>query len=338
MPSSEAYKRSLAQRVRMNRAILEKAYWVLPVDDKGHERFTPVGRGVRTSELCGKHLSFVVCKNIEEHKGVSVGGVDCSGKVVVRHKHMWCHKSTCPVCFIRGWSVRGAQKIAGRLEKGVERGFGKIEHISVSVPPEEYHLSEKALRKKARSALKIRGVVGGCMIFHGFRIDRKRGVLVWSPHYHTLGFIKGGFDRCRECVHVREDCASCDGFKGKEVRGFAKDGILVKVMAEREKSYVDGKPNVFGSAFYSLNHATIKVSAFSRFHAVTWVGICGNRKYATPKVEVEVTCPACGDVMKRSVYVGFLPFVKDVGSPDYEAISLRPKFGLDGSPNFIDKG
>jgi hypothetical protein len=42
--------------------------------------------------------------------------------------------------------------------------------------------------------------------------------------------------------------------------------------------------------------------------------------------------------MKRSVYVGSRPFVKYVGHPDYEAISLRPKFGLDGSPNFIDKG
>jgi len=149
-------------------------------------------------------------------------------------------------------------------------------------------------------------------------------------------FIKGGFDRCRSCVHVREDCASCDGFKGREVRGYAKDKYLVKVFAEREKSHVDGKSNVFGTAFYQLNHATVQIG-IKRMHVVTWFGVCGNRKYASPKVEVEVTCPVCGDEMKRSVYVGSRPFVKDIGSPNYEAISLRPKFGLDGEPNFIDK-
>ena len=326
MPSPEAYKRSLAQRVRMNRAILTNKYWSLPVDNKGHEDFMPVGRGVRSSPLCGKHLSFMVCKNKEGHEGVSVGGEDATGKVVVRHKHMWCHKSTCPVCFIRGWSVRGAQKIAGRVEKGVERGFGKIEHISVSVPPEEYHLSEKALRKKARSALKVRGVVGGCMIFHGFRIDRKRGVLVWSPHYHTLGFIKGGFDRCRKCVHVREDCASCDGFKGREVREYKKDRYLVKVLDERK--------TVFGTAWYQLNHATVRVSAFSRFHVVTWFGCCGNRKYSSAKIESEDVCPACGNEMVKCAYMGKQVIARDIGDPNYRAVFVDDEFDENGEAKY----
>ena len=329
--------KSFARRRRLNSAIVKSPYWVLPVDDKGHENYIPVGRGVVSSPSCAKHIGINICDNMEGHKGVSVNGKDCTDMVVIRHRHMWCKKSACPRCFIRGWSVRRARSISARLEEGVKRGFGKVEHIVVS-PSVAYHgLSEAVLRKRCRDALFDRGVYGGSMIFHGYRVDKKRQVLVYSPHYHFLGFILGGFDRCRECVHVREDCASCDGFKGKEMRGFAKDGILVKVMAERETSYVDGKPNAFGTAFYHLNHATIRVGV-KRFHSVTWMGVCGNRKYATPKVESEVTCPACGDVMKRSVYVGFRPFVKDVGSPDYEAISLRPKFGLDGSPNFFDKG
>jgi hypothetical protein len=326
MVSPEAYQRSLAQRVLMNRAILEKAYWTLPVDDKGHERFMPVGRGVRTSESCGRHLSFVVCKNIEEHKGVSVGGDDCTGKVVVRHKHMWCHNSKCPVCFIRGWAVRGAQKIGGRLEKGVELGFGKIEHITVSVPPEDYHLPEKVLRKKCRLALKARGVIGGGMIFHGYRIDRERGVLVWKPHYHTLGFIEGGFDVCRSCVHKREDCRSCEGFKGREVRGYKKDGYIVKVFDERK--------TVFGTAWYNLNHATVKVSAFSRFHVVTWFGCCGNRKYSSAMLESEDVCPACGEEMVKCAYMGKRVIARDIGDPNYRAVFVDDEFDENGEPNY----
>jgi hypothetical protein len=331
--------KSFARRLRLNSAIVKSPYWVLPVDNKGHENFMPVGRGVVSSPSCAKHIGINICDNLDGHEGVSVNGRDCTDMVVIRHRHMWCKRSACPRCYIRGWSVRRARSISARLEEGVKRGFGKVEHVVVSPPVVDHGLPEKVLRKRCRDALFDRGVSGGAMVFHGYRVDKKRDVLVWSPHYHFFGFILGGgFDRCRRCVHVCGDCASCDGFKGKEMRGFAKDGILVKVMAEREKSYVDGKPNVFGSAFYSLNHATIKVSAFSRFHVVTWIGVCGNRKYATPKVESEVTCPACGDVMKRSVYVGFRPFVKDVGSPDYEAISFRPKFNEFGEPNFIDKG
>ena len=328
MPSPEAYNRSLAQRVSQNRAVLTNPYWFLPVEDKGHEDFMPVGRGVRSSELCGKHLNFVVCKNVEGHEGLSVGGVDSTGKVVVRHKHMWCHKSTCPVCFIRGWSVRGARNIESRLDGGVERGFGKVEHIVVSVHPDDFGLSEKVLRKKSRLALKVRDVIGGCMIFHGFRIDRIRGVLVWSPHYHTLGFIEGGFDACRSCVHVREDCRSCSGFKGREVREYEKDRYIVKVLDERE--------TVFGTAFYQLNHATVRVSFLSRFHAVTWFGVCGNRKYASVKLKSEDVCPACSEEMVRCAYTGKRVIAKNIGDVDYKSWFVDDEFDEDGEPNYIE--
>jgi hypothetical protein len=329
--------KSFARRLPLNSAIVKSPYWVSPVDNKGHENFMPVGRGVVSSPLCGRHAGFHVCKNIEAHEGVSVNGVDYTGKVAVRHRHYFCKKSSCPKCFIRGWSVRGAGSIESRLFEGVKRGLGKIEHIVVSVAIADRDLSEYAMRKKCRDALFDRGVAGGCMIFHGYRIDKKREVLVWSPHYHVLGFILGGFDRCRDCVHVREDCASCDSFKGKEVRGYAKDGYLVKVMAEREKSHYGDKPNIFGTAFYQLNHATIKVSAFTRFHVVTWFGVCGNRKYKSEKAVVEVTCPACGDEMVRSVYVGKRHIVKDIGHPDYVSVFPFDEFDENGEPNFIDR-
>jgi hypothetical protein len=148
MVLTEAYSRSLAERVRMNRKILENKYWFLPVDDKGHEDFQPIGRGRKSSDWCGKFRGLVVCKNVEGHKGIVLSGVDCSGKVVVRHQHFWCKNSSCPVCFICGWSVRGAKFIEGRLNVGVERGFGKVEHVVVSVSEADYNLAESVLRKK----------------------------------------------------------------------------------------------------------------------------------------------------------------------------------------------
>ena len=298
--SSEAYKRSLAKRVGLNKQILDNPYWFLPVDDKGHENFTPVGRGFKSNDYCGKWMGIGGCKNFDEHE---------SGGMIVRLKHWWCHKATCCVCFVRGWSVRGARSIAGRLDKGVELGFGKIEHVTVSVPPEDYGLSEKVLRKKCRDALFDRGVSGSCMIFHGYRIDKVRRVLVYKPHYHALGFIKDGFDRCRECVHERDDCRSCDGFKGREVRGFARDRYLVKVHDERK--------TVFGSAFYLLNHATVRVSFLSRFHSWTWMGVCANRKYSSAKLLSEDVCPECGEDMKDYVYTGKCRIVKDIGDAEY---------------------
>lgn len=319
--------KSYSRRLKLNSAISKNPYWVLPVDYKGHENFEPVGRGVPSSPLCGKHIGFSVCRNVEAHKDVSIHGVDYTDKLVVSHKHMWCHRSSCPVCFIRGWSVRGARSIDSRLNEGVRLGLGEIEHVMVSVAVADRGLPEYSMRKNCRNALFDRGFLGGCMVFHGYRRDKKRDILAWSPHYHALGFILGGFDRCRDCVHGRGDCASCDGFKGKEVRGYAKDKYLVKVFNKRE--------TVFGTAFYQMNHATIKIG-IKRFHAVTWFGVCSNRKYKSHKSLAQVVCPACGDDMVRAVYVGSRHIVKDVGHPDYVPVFPFDEFGENGEPNFID--
>ncbi len=319
----EVQDRSFADRLRLNYALLNNKYWYLPVDDRGHEDFMPVGRGVQSSEFCSRWVGSHVCKDVESHKGVVIDGVDCTDKVVVVHKHMWCKKSTCPVCFNRGWSVEGARSVDSRLSEAERVGLGKVEHITVSAPVGDRDLPVPILKKRCRSALVDRGVIDCCMIFYGYRMDKERTCLEWSPHYHVLGFIKGdSFDRCRGCIHTRDDCASCDGFKGREVRGFAKDGYLVKVHAERE--------SVFGSAHYQLNHATVKVG-IRRFHVVSWFGKLSSR--GGLKVEREkavISCPACGGEMSRSVYVGCRFIVKDVGSPDYVSWFVDDEFGRSG--------
>lgn len=325
--SPEAYERSLVDRVRLNYAILSNDYWKLPVDNVGHESYVPVGRGVPTSPLCGSWRHFVVCDNVEGHKGAVVGGVDYTGKLVVAHQHLWCGSASCPVCFIRGWAVRVARSVAGRLEVASERGFGKDEHLTVSVPPEDYGLPEAVLRDKCRRALFDRGFLGGAMVFHGYRKDRVRKVLVWAPHYHALGFIRGGMDVCRQCVHDRGDCAFCEFFKGREVRGYAKDRYIVKCLSERK--------TVVGTLFYQLHHATLHVG-LRRFHVVTWCGCCGNRKLKGRKKVVEVVCPACGDEMVKKFYVGKVPIVKDLGSPLYLKVFPFDEVDAFGRSNFVD--
>lgn len=164
------------------------------------------------------------------------------------------------------------------------------------------------------------------MIFHGYRIDKKRDVLDWSPHYHTLGYIEGGFDRCRDCVHKREDCRSCHGFKGREVRGYAKDGYLVKVLPERK--------TVFGTAFYQLNHATIRVG-IKRFHCLTWFGSCAKRMFKSAKVKTEILCPLCEDEMVKSMYMGNRRIVKDIGHADYVPVFPFERLDENGEPYWI---
>jgi hypothetical protein len=321
----EAFNRSLAERVRLNRAILGNKYWILPVDDKGHENFQPVGRGVRNSDWCGKLRGLLVCKNGAGHDGVVVKGVDYTGKVVVRLQHFWCKNSSCCVCFIRGWAVRGAKFIEGRLNVGVERGFGKVEHIVVSVSEADRDLPESVMRKKCRDALAVCGVVGGCLLFHGYRIDRVRSVLVWSPHYHVLGFVLSGYDGCRHCKGG--DCYACNGFEGRCYRVYRDNGYIVRVLDERR--------TVFGTAWYQLHHASIRVGIV-RFHVVTWFGICGYNNLKGKKVKAEVPCPVCGDEMVRSVHVGKRRIVKDLGDVNYKSMFVDDEFDEFGKPNYVE--
>jgi hypothetical protein len=322
--SSDAFSRSLAQRVSLNRAILKNKYWVLPVDNKGHENYVPVGRGVKSSEFCGRWASYVVCKNVADHARIVVSGVDCSGKVVVRHKHLWCHKASCPVCFIRGWSLRGAKSIEGRMLEGEKRGLGVPEHITVSPKPADRNLPENVLRKKCRKALLDRGVEGGCMIFHGFRINREREVLEWSPHYHVLGFVPAR-SKCRDCK--RTCFRGCGGFVDRNYRCGEDDGYLVKVHAKRK--------TVVGTAWYQLNHATLRVGV-RRFHVVTWFGSASYCKFKSEVSCCEDVCPACGEEMTRSVYVGKRQIAKDIGSADYLPLFVDNEFDESGQPNYVE--
>lgn len=239
-----------------------------------------VGNDEVTNANCGRFATLKGCLRVDLHKLITLDGVNYAGKVFVRRIRFSCGKPSCPVCFKSGWAVREAGRIEARLAEASKR-FGVVEHIVASVPVKDYGLDLKALRRKIIKILTALGVVGGVLIFHGFRYSLRKG-WYWSPHFHVLGYILGGYGRCRRCKGG--DCYACDGFEGKLYKCYRSNGYIVRVLGKRI--------TVFGTAWYQLNHSSYKANV-KRFHIATWFGICSYRKL---KVTVEMrkdVCPIC---------------------------------------------
>jgi hypothetical protein len=180
----------------------------------------------------------------------------------------------------------------------------------VSVPEADYGLALESLRKKVVDILAVRGVLGGCLIFHAFRYHGSDETFVgeapiwfWSPHFHCIGFVDGGYSRCRHCSKSTLDCLSCDGFEGRTRRCYNKEGgrqgagYIVKVKGERK--------SIHGTAWYQLHHASIRHNSV-RFHVATWFGTCSYRRLKLKKgdrINRDV-CPICGSDLVRLKYVG----------------------------------
>lgn len=188
--------------------------------------FALVGHGKVTNDYCGKFWTYKGCLRVELHNRITLDGKDYRGKVFVRKARHFCNKASCPKCFKSGWAVREAGNIKARLVKASKR-FGKVEHIVASVPARDYGLSFEALRRKVITVLKSRGVLGGVLIFHGFRYDLQRQ-WYWSPHFHVLGFIKGGYGRCRQCARKWNCLWGCGGFDDRAYQMFWMMAITLK--------------------------------------------------------------------------------------------------------------
>jgi hypothetical protein len=323
--------RAFLALLKLNPRLMENPYWFLPVVGDGHSDSVQVGRNPSVvRQYCGVLKNWRVCREKDLHKGIVYKGVDFTDKSAVSVAHIWCKNWHCPKCFLYGACVTCARRIEARLSAFVEHSFGKIEHAVFSAPKTLQDLSMDALFKLATAVARDRGI-SGVLIFHGRFIDVEGGGLGWRAHFHLLGFVEGGFDRCRNCEHNRNDCASCDGLKGREVRGFAKDNWIVKVADERK--------TVFGTAWYQLNHHTVRIG-MRRVHSVRWIGKCGNRMLRHPyhKPSAGCRCPVCESaghesLMEDGGYSGKrLPV--DVCDPRYKRVYAVPDFDEDGSPNF----
>jgi hypothetical protein len=251
-----------------------------------------VGNGEVTNPVtCGKRATLKGCLRVDLHDKVTLDGVNYCGKVFVRRIQMSCGKPSCPKCFKSGWAVREAGRIEHRLKIASKR-FGVVEHIICSVPVKDYGMEYKNLRRKVNRMLKDIGVIGHVLIFHGFRYRKFRGWF-WSPHFHALGFILGGYAKCRHCKGG--DCYACGGFDGRAYKLYRKNGYIVRVMGERK--------TIFGTAWYQLNHSSYKVGV-KRFHIATWSGCVSYRKLkVTPEMRKDV-CPICQHELIKIRYFG----------------------------------
>jgi hypothetical protein len=163
-----------------------------------------------------------------------------------------------------------------------------------------------------------RGIVGGKWIYHHFRYHCKDETFVgesahWfvSPHFHVLGFVKGGYGNCRNCsncwkdeeggCHVidRDKCVDgCNGFEGVTRRAFDKDGFIAKVKGERK--------TIGGTAWYQLSHASFKRDVKKKV-VVNWFGVCGRNRMKFPKDKLpqrEHLCKICHESLYEVKYLG----------------------------------
>lgn len=317
-----------------------------------HGIYQVVGNGRVTDsnpdspKKCGKMYGFIGCVKIHLHNKTSLDGVNHHGNAYVKKRIRRCFNPRCPECY-KTWAVREAKVAARRIEKASKK-FGRAEHIIASVPKVEYGIFDKGYegylkgRSQAQEILANRGIIGGGLIFHGFRFanareSRLKGVpfgWYWSVHWHTVGFLVEGYRICRSCVHNceadREVCRNCRrGFEGRTRRAFDKDGWIVKV-AEKRKS-------ILGTFYYQLNHSTI-VPSRRRFHSLTWFGVCGIRALKLDKKEFREnpeTCPICGSECVPLRYLGFdrARIAKEFWVKEFE----EPAFDDDGLPIWVEK-
>jgi hypothetical protein len=175
-----------------------------------HGAWELVGQRPATNKFCGMFVGTKICDRVELHGRAHLDGEVHAGGVFVHMVHRSCNRPECSVCCFSGWAKREADKIAQRCEVA-SKHFGEPYHIVVSPSASEYHLAEFENAKflaKVKKLLSDVGVVGGVMVFHGFRyadyqesIDK--GMLqgwYWACHVHTISFILGGDSKCRHCV------------------------------------------------------------------------------------------------------------------------------------------
>lgn len=252
-----------------------------------------------TNEKCGTFRKVVGCSRVELHNKTIFDKdgrlLDCRDKGFFRPVFHSCDKPSCPICYERGWAVREAKNIEFRLEQASKR-FGLAEHIIVALPPKYWGFCYEELQKLCDHVLKSRGIVGGVKLFHGFRYDVKRQWW-WSPHFHVLGFIYGGYGKCRHCPKCKNGCG---GFVDRNYRLNEIDGVYVKVKGKRK--------SIFGTAWYLLHHSTIRTDK-KRFHVARWFGVCSYRRLEISKeLRKEYDrlhkpkCPICGSDLVRHEY------------------------------------
>lgn len=210
------------------------------------------------------------CLNLGKHMGFNLDGVDMAGKAYVEWYHRNCGRAECPIC-----KEKWAGKEAGRIEHRLKYfwKWGKVLHIIISPSEKDLlKLSFAKLKAKMYRVARLRGIKGGCVIWHPFR-ENDDGTWRVSGHFHVLGF----------------------GWVRNVSQGFKSDGWLVK-------NIQDGKEerSVFKTAMYQLSHCGIN----KKHRPVVWFGVCSSKIKVPEQEEEKHVCPCCGLELVQLRYFG----------------------------------
>lgn len=284
------------------------------------------GNGQKKDANCGKYSHLKICDNVDKHGRQTLDGKNNAGKIFRRIIHNSCGRPSCPECYI-SWASRAARKLAFVLGEAAKL-HGKVEHFSCSVPVKDWDLPAEDMRRKAVKILYSRGIIGGSLIFHGARFNRIKG-FYWSPHYHALGFVFGGY-KCRSCRRKNNCLKGCGGLDDVNWQKYQVDKWYVKVLDPTHE-----RKSVRRTAAYELGHCTIPANA-KNHRVVTYFGVCSYRRLkisAKARAEFETKfkdkCPICGDELKNGKYCGVKQLITDRKNPD---------FRRDGFEDFLENG
>jgi len=183
--------------------------------------------------------------------------------------------------------------LVSELENRLSSSHPRVVHFMLS-PPQDVEVSSTSdfqhLKDRAYEIAKERGIRGGAMIFHPYRLkcsecgstiddyqkecpncEKKSFEWFWGPHFHVVGF--GWLDT----VEI--------------VDGYERDGWVVKGLGVRD--------SVFATFQYLLSHAGMSI-----FHTTTWFGkLAYNVMHEVPKLgAVLEVCPYCFRILRPMIW------------------------------------
>jgi len=209
------------------------------------------------------------CLNVEGHKDSAY-----KNKIFVKQYQRSCYRPDCKTCF-KKWIGRQSNRSTGRIDEFARRSGMRAKHILLSVSNWDYYKDYKELKKKAFEILKSIHCLGGTIIFHPFRFNKKLRIFYFAPHFHVIGFAI--------IIGIAET--------------FGKYGWFIKDLGFREST--------FQSLYYLLSHCGIKKG----FHSVTWFGDLSYSKLKLEKEPETNICPVCNKKLVQIYYDGMHPVV-----------------------------
>jgi len=264
----------LTQGYKTPKGIMKEIVWNLPSSKE-------------KKDTCGK-FKTLGCFNVFYHP---------NNQALIQYTKLSCFRSACEYCWMEKWLARESRRATLRIENyqkilvqlGKTRFTNPI-HIIVSPSWDDKFMRFDLEKKRCRELLDEAGVHSGLIIYHPFKLDKKKMKWVCMPHFHVIGF---------------------GWVLGDYVKKISKEnGWVIKNKGVRK--------SLHSTIYYLLSHAGVA----EHIHSVTWFGDLGYRsKYAELiKVENEESndcCEFCGKTLVNAVFVA-----TDRGPPDVEFVGL----------------